>query len=124
MNTTKPETIDEYIAGFPEEIQELLQQVRTTIHKAAPTAAEVISYQMPAFKLNGMLVYFAAFTKHIGFYPTASGISAFKEELSEFKGSKGAMQFAYCKPLPLDLITKIVKFRVNENLLKGKAKYK
>ena len=113
---TKPKDSDEYIAGFPKEIQNLLEQVRATIKKAAPKAEEVISYGMPGFKLNGMLVWFAGYTKHIGFYPKASGIESFKKELSIYKGAKGSVQFPIDKPLPLGLITKIVKFRVRENL--------
>jgi uncharacterized protein YdhG (YjbR/CyaY superfamily) len=121
---TKPKNIDEYIAGYPKEIQKLLEQLRATIKKAAPAAEEIISYGMPAFKLNGMLVWLAAHTKHIGFYPKASGIEAFKKELSIYKGAKGSVQFPLDKPLPLGLITKIVKFRVTENLQKVKAKKK
>ncbi|MDD2796973.1 MAG: DUF1801 domain-containing protein [Bacteroidales bacterium] len=112
----KPDTIDEYIATFPHEIQMLLLQMRTTIREAAPQAEEVISYGMPAFKQNGMLVYFAAFSKHIGFYPTSSGIEVFQEELSNYVGGKGSVQFPFNQPLPLDLVKKIVAFRVNENL--------
>jgi uncharacterized protein YdhG (YjbR/CyaY superfamily) len=114
--------IDKYIAKFPKETRALLGQVRTTIRKAAPEAEEVISYRMPAYKLNGMLLWFAGHSKHIGFYPMASGIKAFKKELSIFKGAKGSVQFPIDKPLPLGLIAKIVKFRVAENLLKHKRK--
>lgn len=124
MITKKPASVDEYIAGFPEEVQLLLDQVRETIKKAAPIAEELISYQMPAYKMNGMLVYFAAFSKHIGFYPTASGIEAFKKELSIYKGAKGSVQFPHNKPLPLDLIARIVEYRVKENLLKADFKKK
>jgi uncharacterized protein YdhG (YjbR/CyaY superfamily) len=124
MLTKKPNTIDEYIANFPEDVQEILWQFWETIKKAAPKADEVISYGMPAFKLNGMLVWFAAHSKHIGFYPKASGIEAFKKELSIYKGAKGSVQFPLNKPLPLGLITKIVKFRVAENLQKAKLKKK
>lgn len=122
MNTNKPNDIDGYIAGFPVDTQKILQQVRMTIQKAAPEAEETISYQMPAFKYNGVLVYFAAYKNHIGFYPTPSGIQAFKQELSVFEGAKGSVQFPIDKPMPLTLITKIVKFRVAENLEKGKTK--
>lgn len=118
----KPEDIDEYIAAFPETTQKLLAQLRATIKKVAPQAEEVISYGMPAFTLNGILVYFAAYANHIGFYPTPRGISAFKNELSVYKSAKGSVQFPLDKPLPLGLITKIVKFRVTENLQKAKAK--
>jgi uncharacterized protein YdhG (YjbR/CyaY superfamily) len=118
MNKKKsiPKNIDEYIAGFPEEIQEILEKMRITIKKAAPKAEEKISYQMPAFTLNGNLVYFAACKNHTGFYPTPSAILEFKKELSACECSKGAVQFPINKPLPLALISKIVKFRVKENL--------
>ncbi len=118
----KPIGIDEYISGFPKETQKGLEQLRVTIKGVAPQADEVISYGMPAFKLNGMLVCFAAYTNHIGFYPTPSGIEAFKKELSIYKGAKGSVQFPLDQPLPLKLITKIVKFRVTENLQKAKTK--
>lgn len=108
-------TIDQYIAGFPEAVQETLITLRLRIKAAAPTAKETIKYQMPTFVLNGNLVHFAAYKKHIGFYPTPSGIEAFKQELSMYKGAKGSVQFPIDKPLPLKLITKIVKFRVKEN---------
>ncbi len=109
-------TIDEYIATFPTGIQEKLQAVRATIRAAAPDAQERISYAMPAFALHGNLVYFAALKDHIGFYPTSSGIAAFQQELSAYKGTKGAVRFPLSEPLPLDLISRIVKFRVAENL--------
>ena len=117
---TKFQTIDEYISLFPKDVQILLESMRQTIRKAAPKAEEVISYQMPAFKQNGVLVYFAAFKNHIGFYPTSSGIAAFKEEISKYKNSKGAVQFPLDKKLPLGLITKIVQYRVKEDLAKRK----
>ena len=120
----KPKDINEYISGFPTEIQSMLKQLRATIKKAAPQAEEVISYGIPAFKANGILVWFAAHTKHIGFYPRASGIEAFKNELSKYKGAKGSVQFPIEKSLPVTLITKIVKFRLNENLERAKAKKK
>jgi uncharacterized protein YdhG (YjbR/CyaY superfamily) len=116
----KPNNVDQYIAGFPEEIQKLLLQMRGAIKKAAPQAEEVISYAMPAFKLNGILVWFAAHTKHISLYPRGSGIDEFKKELANYKLSKGTIQFTLDKPLPVALITKIVKFRVAENLLRVK----
>jgi uncharacterized protein YdhG (YjbR/CyaY superfamily) len=119
---TIPKDIDEYIRLFPDDIQALLQSLRQTIREAAPDAEETISYQMPAFKQNGMLVYFAAFKKHIGFYPTSSGIEAFKEELSAYEGSKGTVRFPIDKPLPLDLVRDIVKFRVRENLEKQRKR--
>ena len=117
-----PATVDEYIAVFPKEVQKLLQQVRTTIKKAALTAEEVINYGMPAYKLNGMLVYFAGYKNHIGFYPVPSGMKAFEKELSKYKSGKGSAQFPIDQPLPLALVTKIVKFRVKENLEKAEAK--
>ena len=118
----KPGNIDEYIGGFPKETQKLLKQLWVTVKKAAPKSTEVISYGMPAFKLNGMLVWFAAHTNHIGFYPKPSGIEMFKKELSAYKSTKGAVQFPIGKPLPLALITRIVKFRVKENLEKHSMK--
>jgi len=121
---TKPENVDDYIAGYPKTVQTVLKQIRATIKKAAPKAEEVISYGMPAYKLNGILVWFAAHSKHVGFYPRVSGIENFKKELSVYKGAKGSVQFPLDKPMPLALITKIVKFRVAENLQKQKAKKK
>jgi len=117
-------SIDEYIGTFPQEIQTLLEQIRDTIRQAAPEAEEAIKYAMPTFVLNGNLVHFAAFKNHIGFYPVPSGIEAFKKELSVYKGAKGSVQFPLDKPMPLKLISEIVKFRVNENLLKAKTKKK
>ncbi len=116
--------IDEYIAMFPPEVQQKLQQVRETIHAAAPEAQETIAYQMAAFTLNGPLVYFAGFKNHIGFYPIPSGIEAFKEELSHYKQGKGSVQVPLDRPLPLDLIRRIVLFRVEENKKKAAAKKK
>jgi uncharacterized protein YdhG (YjbR/CyaY superfamily) len=118
------ETIDKYILQFPPEVQEILEKVRETIKESAPDAEEKISYQMPTFALHGNLVYFAAFKKHIGFYPTSSGITAFKHELSEYKGGKGTIQFPLGKPIPYELISKIVKFRVAENIKKAEDKLK
>ena len=114
--------IDEFIAGFPEDIQKTLQVLRKTIKAAAPEAQEKISYQMPTFYLNGNLVHFAAHTSHIGFYPAPSGIEAFKRELAGYKNSKGAVQFPINEALPLDLVRKIVEFRVEENLKKAESK--
>lgn len=114
--------IDAYIAGFPEGVRELLEQMRITIRKAAPGAEEVINYGIPTFVLNGNLVHFAAFKSHIGFYPTSSGIEAFQKELSVYKGAKGSVQFPLNKKLPLALVAKIVKFRVKENYAKAKEK--
>lgn len=109
-------SIDEYIATFPEDIQKILEELRQTIKASAPEASEKISYQMPTFFLKGNLVHFAAHPHHIGFYPTPSGIEAFQQELSVYKSSKGAVQFPIDQPLPLELIARIVKFRVAENL--------
>jgi uncharacterized protein YdhG (YjbR/CyaY superfamily) len=114
--------IDEYIAGFPEHAQELLKKVRQTIREAAPEAQETIKYRIPTFVLRGNLVHFAAFAKHIGFYPEPSGIEAFKDELAVYQQAKGSVQFPLDKPIPYDLISRIVKFRVNENLARAKGK--
>ncbi|RFM29342.1 iron chaperone [Chitinophaga silvisoli] len=108
-------TVDSYIASFPEDVQTLLQQVRTTIRQAAPTATEAIKYAIPTFVLNGNLVHYAAFKHHIGFYPTPTGIKAFEKELSPYKQGKGSIQFPLDQPLPLDLITKIVLYRLKQN---------
>ncbi|HII85792.1 TPA: DUF1801 domain-containing protein [Candidatus Bathyarchaeota archaeon] len=113
-------TVDEYIAFFPNNLQIKLQELRQTIRESAPDAEEVISYGMPAYRLSGILVYFAAFKKHIGFYPTSSGVEAFREELSDYETSKGTIRFPLNKPIPLELVTKIVKFRVDENMCKKK----
>ena len=120
IKRTKFEDIDSYIASFPEETGKLLQQLRITISKAAPEAKETINYGMPTFTLKGNLVHFAAFKNHIGFYPAPSGIEAFKKELSVYEGAKGSVQFPLDKPIPFDLISKIVEFRVKENLKKVK----
>lgn len=115
-------SIDEYIATFPDDIQKLLQQMRATIKAAAPDAKEKISYQMPTFDLKGNLVHFAALKHHIGFYPTPSGIDAFKDETSRYRSTKGAIQFPLDEPLPLELVSKIVQLRVAENLKKAEEK--
>lgn len=120
----KPNDINEYIAAFPENMQKLLEQIRSIIQKAAPEATEAISYAMPTFKLNGILVHFAAFQNHIGFYALPSGNEAFQKELSAYKTGKGSIQFPINEPLPEALITKIVKFRVQENLEKVLTKKK
>ena len=114
------ENIDDYIKAFPLEIQKKLEQIRSTIRQAAPDATEAIKYSMPTFVLNGNLVHFAAFKNHIGFYPAPSGIIAFYKDISFYKSSKGAIQFPLDKPLPLDLVKKIVEYRVKENLNKSK----
>jgi uncharacterized protein YdhG (YjbR/CyaY superfamily) len=114
-----PKTVDEYIAGFPRDVQTILKQVRATIRKAAPDAEEAIKYRVPTFVLNGNLVHFAAFKNHVGFYPTPSGIKEFKDELSPYESAKGSVQFPLDKPMPLKLIERIVKFRVKE--VRGKS---
>ena len=124
MQNTQAKTIDEYIASFPAEVRKKLEEMRATIRKAAPEAEETISYAIPTFKLKGNLVHFAAFKNHIGFYPAPKGIEAFRKELSAYEGGKGTVQFPLDKPLPLVLISKIVKFRVKDNLDKTKAKSK
>jgi len=117
-------SIDNYIEQFPPEVQEILNTIRKVIKESAPDAEEKISYQMPTFALHGNLVHFAAYRNHIGFYPAASGIAEFKQELSEYKGAKGSVQFPINIPLPLELISKIVKFRVAENLKRAEDKLK
>lgn len=114
--------IDEYIANFPEATQKYLHQIRATIHAAAPEAEEKISYQMPAFFWKGILVYFAGYKNHIGFYPTGSGIEAFKDDLSGYVTSKGTVRFPLDQPLPLDLIERMVRFRRAENEKKAEAR--
>ena len=114
--------IDDYIAGFPKEIQGILEKVRKTIGSAAPGAQETIRYQIPTFTLNGNLVHFAAFKNHIGFYPTPTGIAKFKKQLSAYEGAKGSVQFPLSQPIPYALITRIVKFRVKENLERAAPK--
>jgi uncharacterized protein YdhG (YjbR/CyaY superfamily) len=115
-------SVEEYLAAQPEEIRGQLEKLRVIIKKAAPRATERISYNMPAYDLNGILVYFAGYKGHIGFYPTASGIKAFQEEIAKFESSKGAVRFPLDRPLPKTLITRIVKFRLKENLEKPKHK--
>jgi uncharacterized protein YdhG (YjbR/CyaY superfamily) len=121
MNPQKKQfnTIDEYIDTFPDNVQVLLQELRLTIRESAPEAEETINYQIPTFRLNGNLVHFAAYKKHIGFYPAPSGIDNFKEELSPYALSKGAVRFPIDAPIPLQLVSKIVEFRVKEQLAKG-----
>lgn len=117
-------SIDDYIATFPQAVQQKLEEMRAAIKAAAPQAEEKISYQMPTFFLKGNLVHFAAFKNHIGFYPTPNGIEAFAQELAQYKGAKGSVQFPLDDPLPLDLVSKIVHFRVAENLKKAEEKAK
>ena len=124
MRTDRPqaENIDDYIADFPPDIQKILQRVRTTVRRAAPQAEEAIRYQMPTFKLEGNLVHFAAFKNHIGLYPTPSGTEKFRKELSLYETGKGSIRFPLDKPIPYDLITKIVKFRAKENRERAEAR--
>lgn len=118
----KPKDIDAYIADYSKEVQKLLEQFRAAVKKQAPQAEELISYGIPAFRLNGLLVWFAAHAKHIGFYPRASAIAAFKKDLVAYKTAKGSVQFPLDKPLPMRLINKILKFRIKENLERVKGK--
>lgn len=124
MNTSvdRVTSIDQYIRAFPEDVQSKLLELRSSIRLAAPEATEKISYRIPTFCFNGNLVHFAAFARHIGFYPTPSGIDAFRQELKLYKTSKGAIQFPLDRPLPLKLISKIVRFRVKESAQKAQAK--
>ncbi len=124
MTTTnnKPNNIDEYIARFPKDIQEILEQIRLTVSEAAPGAEETIKYAMPTFTLNGNLVHFEAFNNHIGFYSVPTGNEAFEKELSVYKTGKGSVQFPLDKPMPLNLITKIVLLEVKKNLEKAEKK--
>lgn len=124
MKTNESPDVNSYIALFPEHTRALLETLRTAIKKEAPNAEETISYQMPAYKQDGMLVYFAGYKSHIGFYPGAAGISEFKKEVSAYKNAKGSVQFPLDEPLPLTLVSKIVKFRVKQNTEKAKARVK
>jgi uncharacterized protein YdhG (YjbR/CyaY superfamily) len=121
---TVANSIDEYIAAFPQDIQQILQKIRSIVHEIAPDAKEKISYGMPAFTLDGNLVYFAAFQHHIGFYPTPSGTDAFQKELTPYKHAKGSIQFPLDKPIPYDLIRQITEFRVKETREKAATKKK
>jgi uncharacterized protein YdhG (YjbR/CyaY superfamily) len=121
VETEGPNLVDEYILKFPGDVQRKLQQIRLIVRKAAPQAIEKISYGVPTFYLQGNLIHYAAYSNHIGFYPTPSGIANFKEELSPYKHAKGSVQFPLAQSLPADLIEKIVRFRVQENLQKNKA---
>ena len=122
MNPLSAKDIDKHIASFPENVQVMLKELRSTIKKAAPEALETISYKMPAFMLKGRLVYFAGYKNHIGFYSTGSGIENFKMELTAYEGSKGTIRFRLDQPIPYDLISRIVRFRVKENLEKAELK--
>jgi uncharacterized protein YdhG (YjbR/CyaY superfamily) len=122
MDKEAPQNIDEYISDFPVDVQVKLKKLRATIREAAPQAEEKISYQMPTFTLEGNLVHFAAYKKHIGFYPTPSGIEKFKAQLSAYKWAKGSVQFPLDQPIPYELVREIVAYRVKENLEKADAK--
>jgi len=117
-----PVTIDEYIASFPPNVRSILKQIRATLRKAAPEAKEAIKYRLPTLVLNGNLVHFGAFKNHIGFYATPTGNEKFRRELSVYKGAKGSVQFPLTEPMPFDLISKIVQFRVQENMARASAK--
>ena len=121
---TIPRSIDEYIAAFPHDVQEILEKIRQTIRKAAPAAEETIKYQIPTFTLYGNLIHFAAFKKHIGLYPAPRGTEEFKNELSGYEGTKSTVRFPLGQPIPFDLITRIVKFRAKKNLERAKARGK
>lgn len=116
FNKVKPKTIDEYIAVFPKDVQEILEKIRGTVKKAAPEAQETIKYDMPTFTLNGNLVHFATFKNHIGFFPPVKGLEKYRAELSAYEGPKGSLKFPLDKPIPYELIGEIVSFRVQENL--------
>lgn len=124
MKLNPDATVDDYLSAFPEKTRKMLEELRTLIRKTVPEATEEISYQMPAYKLNGPVVYFAGYEKHIGLYPTGTGIKVFEKELAGYKWSKGAVQFPLDKPLPVDLIVRMVKFKVEENAGKVKKKGK
>ena len=121
MKNAKVDSIDQYIAGFPKDIQKILEDIRSTVHKAAPKAEETIKYSMPTFTLNGNLVHFGAYKNHIGFYPVPRGVEEFEEELAAYDGDKGTARFPLDRPMPLNLIRKIVKFRAGKNLEPGKS---
>lgn len=122
MRNASYTTVEEYIAAFPEEIRALLEAMRATIRAAAPDAGERISYQIPTFTLHGNLVHYAAFKRHIGFYPASSGIAAFQEELAGYKQSRGAVQFPLDQPLPLELVARITRYRADENRARAAKK--
>lgn len=122
MKQEKPTTISAYIAGFPKPVQQLLQQIRKTIQEAAPDATEAIKYGIPTFVLNGNLAHFAAFNSHIGFYPTPTGIEAFSKDLAKYHTGKGSIQFPLDQPMPLNLITKMVRWRAKQLAAKQEKK--
>jgi uncharacterized protein YdhG (YjbR/CyaY superfamily) len=125
MSPTTPRDIDEYIAGFPQDVQEKLEKIRMTIRKAAPGAEETISYQIPTFNLKGKyLIYFAAYKKHIALYPAPIGVEEFKEDIAPYESEKGTLQFPLDKPIPFNLIRKIVRYRAKENVATAAAKTK
>ncbi len=124
MNSIAPESVDSYISTFDPDTQAKLQMMRQCIRKAAPNAEEIISYRMPAYRYYGVLVYFAGYKNHIGFYPTGSAIKTFKRELSVYKGAKGSVQFPLNQPIPKELVIRIVKFRLKENEAKLELKSK
>ena len=124
MKRRAPENIDEYIESFPTNVQKILQRIRKTIQKAAPGAQEVISYQMPAFKLNRVLVYFAGYQNHVSLYPAPRGAAEFKAELAQYEGGKGTVQFPLGQPVNFDLIARIVKYRASENAASDYARSK
>ena len=120
----RPENVDEYIAGFPGDIKNKLEQMRQLIRKAAPQSEELISYGMPAFRMNGNMVWFGAYTNHIGFYPKVDGTNALKKELSKYMGTKGSVHFTLNKPLTTKLITEMVRVRFSEKQIRGKQNMK
>jgi len=122
MQTKNPKDIDEYISGFPKDVQKILTKIRSTIKKAAPKAEEAISYQIPTFRLNGNLIHFAAYKNHIGIYPAPRAVAAFKKDLERYGSSKATIKFPLDEPIPYDLITRIVAFRVKANSEQPKAK--
>lgn len=122
MNTAIPKNVDAYVQRFPRRVQQLLRQMRRAIRAAAPRATETISYRMPAFRLDRVLVYFAAHKGHIGFYPGAAAVAAFRKELAAYEGAKGSVQFPFDRALPLGLVRRMVKFRVTENLSRMKQR--
>jgi uncharacterized protein YdhG (YjbR/CyaY superfamily) len=122
MNPIEAKDVDHYIAAFPEHTRALLEELRATIQETAPEAVEVISYKMPAYQFHGMLVYFAGYAKHIGFYPGAAVVEYFKDEVTKYKWAKGSVQFPLDKPLPLDFIKRVVQFRIQQNLEKAANK--
>ena len=121
---SKPKTVDEYIGGFPDDVAAMLQQLRQAIREEAPDAKEIISYQMPAFSLHGNLVYFAGYRNHVGFYPTSSGIATFRKELAPFETSRGTVRFPAGEPIPMELVRRIIRYRIKEDIRKHKEKNK